>query len=268
VDAEITTLQKVGALANVRGAHGFVPVYHTSTGGTKRVKTGSTVKARILDVDFQKAVVDLTCRPELLKLDTSFEVTNKSTYAVTIVLVKEEHMVVAFENGKLGFAVATTPNDRRGPFKKYVCGGGAEVQVLGRGAKRILCGIRKVAPGPIDAAADADAAELREIGATFEATVKSIKPTQMNLSIETAGGRTVPGRVHISEFRDAPKKAKSTRGSFDGVKVGDTVKVRTIGTHQAKVGHRTLVITQKKNPTQLSSAQCGRASSPREQQLV
>ena len=161
---------------------------------------------------------------------------------------------MALPGGKLGFALATTPNDRRSSFARFVCGHNVPIEVLGRVGKRILCGVRgNAATGALKAtgaAADGGVTEavsgaMPEVGAVCEATVKAVKPSQINLAIE---GK-VQGRVHVTEFHDPPKivdgkPLPSVSRPFDGIKVGDRVRVRVIGTHHAKT-HRGLAITHK-----------------------
>ena len=260
VKVTVTNVQKVGALVTLPGdIQGFVTLHHTKG---VRCKAGAVLPARVLDLDKDKGIVDLTLRPDLLKAKPKkgdaaaaaaaekLEVGSEST--ATIELVKEEHMVLALSDGGFGHALSKTPNDRQAPFSRYVCGMEINVVLAARASKRAVCLLRPNAEqveklggaakkgkgkgkGKADDGESGDkpksTSNKPHVGSTVDITIKSIQDFQMNVNCGT-----FTGRVHITQVIDAAAADADAAAAspFAGYTPGQVVAATVVGVLERK----------------------------------
>ncbi|KAJ2302494.1 rRNA biogenesis protein rrp5, partial [Coemansia sp. RSA 2705] len=187
---------------------------------------------------------------------------------VVVEVVKEDYLVLslpAFDNA-IAFAATKSYNDRSKPFMRFKVGqrlSGTLVRVEAN--KRTLVMLQAgsdvvTAPKQV---ADGGSAGKRAVkepvdrlisffedyqpGRVTQAKVMSIKGTQANLDLAA----NVKGRLHITELVDGPLKTlvKSPVEAFAaaGVRTGDTIEVKVLGWHDAKV-YKFLAITHRTSP--------------------
>ena len=248
VKVTVTNVQKVGALVTLPGdIQGFVTLHHTKG---VRCKAGAVLPARVLDLDKDKGIVDLTLRPDLLKAkakkgdDAKLEVGSES--AATIELVKEEHMVLALSDGGFGHALSKTPNDRQAPFSRYVVGMEINVLLAARASKRAVCLLRPNAEQAVKLggtvkkgkgkgkavngeSADQPKSNKPDVGSKVDITIKSIQDFQMNVS---CGPFT--GRVHITQVIDADTADDTAASPFAGYAPEQVVSAAVVGVLERK----------------------------------
>ncbi|KAJ2816081.1 rRNA biogenesis protein rrp5, partial [Coemansia erecta] len=193
----------------------------------------------------------------------------KQETPVVVEVVKEDYLVLSMPafNNAVAFAMTKTYNDRSKPFMRFKVGqrlSGTPVRIESN--KRTLVLLRvdpnaaPDAPKKADAAGDAakrpvkepvDAAinffEDYQPGVVTQAKIKSIKGTQANLDLAA----NVKGRLHITELVDGnlegPIKSPADVFAAAGVRVGDTIEVKVLGWHDAKV-YKFLPITHRTSP--------------------
>jgi len=187
------------------------------------VVEGTEIPARILDVDLEKDIADLTLQPALVSAGANAAKPLKTgkTAKATIELVKEDYIVVSLPKGHLGFAATKTVNDTWSPFERFATGAECEVTVVKsvkNGSRQLLVSCADIdvapkkrknttsasaavaaaaaAPGSVAAAKAATAAVLNEAqrGAILKGTVSSVRSTQLNLDFSSGAKVRCDGR--------------------------------------------------------------------------
>ncbi|KAJ2276103.1 rRNA biogenesis protein rrp5, partial [Coemansia sp. RSA 451] len=191
----------------------------------------------------------------------------KQETPVVVEVVKEDYLVLSMPalDNAIAFAMTKTYNDRSKPFMRFKVGqrlSGTPVRIETNKRTLVLlqsepdtasaatkkndatAGKRPVKE-PVDSAISFF--EDYQPGLVTQAKVKTIKGTQANLDLAA----NVKGRLHITELVDGPLDdvVKSPVDVFAaaGVRVGDTIEVKILGWHDAKV-YKFLPITHRTSP--------------------
>ncbi|KAJ1938737.1 Protein RRP5, partial [Linderina pennispora] len=185
----------------------------------------------------------------------------KKTVSVIVEVVKEDYLVLSIPSlgHQIAYAMTKTYNDRSKPFMRYKIGqrlSGTPYQSAG--SKRTLVYFqsrhsgnddetRRKAMEPVDPALQYF--EDLQPGFVTRAKVTGISGTQANLSIAA----NIKGRLHVTELFDdddvADLGVKDAKALFAaaGVTKGETITVKVVGLHSAKV-YKYLAITHRVSP--------------------
>ncbi|EDQ93027.1 uncharacterized protein MONBRDRAFT_22368, partial [Monosiga brevicollis MX1] len=120
-------------------------------------EVGVELPGRVLDIDYEKGVLDVTLKPELVSASsdngkdsktgkgkrshpTKLPFAKKEEVQGRVELVKVTHAVVSGPERTLLYCPTQTYNDRREPFKRFVAGSKATVTVLSVGNPEFVVG--------------------------------------------------------------------------------------------------------------------------------
>ncbi|KAJ2749857.1 rRNA biogenesis protein rrp5, partial [Coemansia nantahalensis] len=243
-----------------------------------KCKPDAALAACVLDVDVEKSIVDYSLRTALVAGGTGKAgratahaalaralAEGRETQAV-VEVVKEDYLVLSLPllGNAIAFAVAKSFNDRSKPFMRFKVGqrlSGSLVRAEPNRRALVLLRPAPTAPartGSAGSSADKRAAkdpvdpaisffEDFQPGLVTQARVQSIKGVQANLDLAA----NIKGRLHITELVDGPIDAAvaSPADAFAaaGVRAGETVQVKVLGWHDAKV-YKYLPITHRASP--------------------
>ncbi|ORX90106.1 nucleic acid-binding protein [Basidiobolus meristosporus CBS 931.73] len=258
------------------GMSGFVTNEHTKD---VAAKVGDVVVGKILDVNPEKKIYDLTLRSEhvsdadkaklsgdlskkkksgtsniIKKLETISKGANQLDCVVE--LVKEDYLVLSLPNNSnfIAFASTKSYNYRAKPFIRYKPGQSLKAAIckIIKGAnQRVLTTISQEAPVKpakgIFARLAKDPFDKTiesfddyQPGRITKGQVASIKEMQVNINLAA----NIKGRVHISEVFDKFADIKDKAHVFKNLKPGSIIDVKVIGYHDAKT-HKYLPITHR-----------------------
>lgn len=237
---------------------GFVPVI------------GAKLSVRIVDANVERGVIDVTNRVDLMAKPPKKVKKAPVPSSFTIVLVKEDYLVLTAPELASGFAFALTNdlNDMRKTFGRFALGQTVSGSLLPIAKKDHKVWVLLTASGPVSsngkkggsrsaliAPVDPAVQSMDDIktGLVTKGLIRSIKNTQMNIILVRGDPSTSPpqpavsGRVHISQLVDDIKeipveKRKMNAFAALGFTHGATIDVAVVGFHDAKT-HRTLPIS-------------------------
>ncbi|KAJ2781535.1 rRNA biogenesis protein rrp5 [Coemansia javaensis] len=260
------------------GASGFITAEQAKD-AIAECKEDAVVAACVLDVDPDKSIIDYSLRPALVaaaaEADKAKEpsqtkaleraVASQDETQVVVEVVKEDYLIVSLPllGNAIAFATTKSYNDRSKPFMRFRVGQRLSgTPVRAERNRRTLVLLQPALAAKARPAAGADAAkrpakdpadpaigffEDYQPGLATLARVRGIKGTQANLDLAA----NVKGRLHITELADEPLPAglRTPAETFAaaGVRPGETISVRVLGWHDAKV-YKFLPITHRASP--------------------
>ncbi|KAJ7541483.1 hypothetical protein O6H91_10G061600 [Diphasiastrum complanatum] len=220
IEGEVQEVKDYGVIINLK-AHEDVVGFATHYQVDGPVQIGKQIRARILDVVKADGIVDLTLRLQLLRgVDMVTEKSNKRKPSpgksslklyqkvnAVVELVKDEYLVLSLPNhdNMIAFAATRDYNQRAlDPHQQYTPG-----QTI---SSVVYCLANKESAGRLlllleDSSRSGVVSSLKKVqkdvkfepGSLVEGKVVSIEPLQLNMRI----GKTVKGRVHVTEVLDA-----------------------------------------------------------------
>eukprot|EP01116_Phalansterium_solitarium_P003177 TRINITY_DN1386_c1_g1_i1.p1 TRINITY_DN1386_c1_g1~~TRINITY_DN1386_c1_g1_i1.p1 ORF type:complete len:2083 (+),score=1015.05 TRINITY_DN1386_c1_g1_i1:162-6410(+) len=264
VDAELSLVKPFGSLFKLKAnAHvtGFSIAHHAQ--GVS--EPGAAVRARVLDIDADKLIVDLSLRashqpsPEELKASIESLRVGSVTDA-TVDLVKEHYVVVTLSHpkGVVGFAQVGEFNEARDTFSAYKPGQKIRVAVLRKPnaddavPRLLLSAVRPAQAGRApkmqqqQASSEEALSSLDQVapGMSVQCKVTGVYESQLALSI----GLHLHGRMHITEVFDEPPAGDdggSAGHAFAGYPVGTEFTARIIALANQNSGHYLPITHQK-----------------------
>ncbi|KAG2221563.1 hypothetical protein INT45_002577 [Circinella minor] len=224
----------------------LVPTLHMSdvklTHPEIKFKKDSKVRARVLSVDVGKRRVYLTLKRSLLETNLpiikDWESLEEGLVSHgTIVNIRSNGAVVRFYNNVSGFVPASHMTETKVSNLASVFRLGqtvkATVMKLDKADKLMLLSLIKA----VQAKREEKKAKKQEkeakyaVGQIVSATIKEIKPTQLNIVLEN--GRE--GRVHINEAFTSIDQIKNRRKPLSGnFKKGESIEVKIVGSRDSK----------------------------------
>ncbi|KAK9768908.1 rRNA biogenesis protein rrp5 [Basidiobolus ranarum] len=256
------------------GMSGFVTNEQTKD---VSAKVGDEIVGKILDVNPEKKIYDLTLKSEHVSASDKAKVAGdkkKKSGASTIIkkletasksnsqidcvveLVKEDYLVLSLPNNGnfIAFASTKSYNYRAKPFIRYKPGQSlkAVISKIIKGThQRVLMTISqevvtkqakgvfaRLAKDPFDKTVESF--DDYQPGRITKGQVASIKEMQVNINLAA----NIKGRVHISEVYDQFDDIKDKAQIFKNLKPGSIIDVKVIGYHDAK-SHKYLPITHR-----------------------
>lgn len=215
---------------------GFVA--HHQLGGIT-LKTGSTIRAVVLDVAKIERLIELSLKPAFvnkLKKETSSVETNKKkrkkeahkklevhqTVNAVVEIVKENYLVLSIPecNFDIGYASLTDYNTQKFPPRQYVNGQSVIATIMAlpnpATAGRLLLLLKSMSEvGETSSSKRAKKKSSYDVGALVQAEVTEIKPLELKVKF----GSGFHGRVHVTEASDD----NVVEDPFKGFRIGQTL---------------------------------------------
>ncbi|KAI9248279.1 hypothetical protein BDA99DRAFT_542639 [Phascolomyces articulosus] len=247
VDGTVVNVVDAGIIVRLSSTiQALVPTMHMAdvklTHPEIKFKKDSKVRARVLSVDPGKRRVYLTLKRSLLEtnlpLIKDWESLEEGVVSHgTIISIRDRGATVRFYNNISGFVPASHMTETKVANLSSVFRLGqtvkATVMKLDKADNLMLLSLIKAAQAKREEKkAKKQAKDAKyAVGQIVSATIKEIKPTQLNIELEN--GRE--GRVHINEAFTSLKQIKNRRKPLSGnFKKGESIQVKIVGSRESK----------------------------------
>ncbi|KAJ3219810.1 Protein RRP5, partial [Clydaea vesicula] len=268
IKVSVKQIVPYGVIVNIpsnEALSGLITTYQTFG---KVLKVGEDILARVLDIDWEKKIVDLSLNHVVpltgntKKLQQAYE--SFKVLDAQIEVIKEDYLVASLTSleNLLCFVSVKTLNSVETPFSKFKSGQNIKViitklpeKISGTlHAERLLAVVRESKSvnnekfefrKKLKNSVDSKIEYLDDvvIGLSLKGKVKSVKTTQIN--VELAGN--LFGRVHLFEIPQPHNETSNKTHPFKGIRQGDVIDCKVIGFRDTKT-HNYLPITKKTSP--------------------
>ncbi|KAL3534003.1 hypothetical protein ACH5RR_007524, partial [Cinchona calisaya] len=244
IEGEVNETKDFGVVISFekyRDVFGFISQYQL---GSTMVKSGSIVRAAVLDMSKTERLLDLSLKPEFVerseregsdvhaqkkkrRRETHKELEVNQTVPAQVEIVKEEYLVLSIPtyNFAVGYASLADYNTQRLPRKQFVNGQSviatvASLPTPSTGGRLLL--LLKSISEVLDSSSSKRAKKKAsfDVGSLVQAEITEIKPLELRLKF----GSSFHGRVHITEATDD----NLAEHPFSGLRVGQTVAARIV----------------------------------------
>ncbi|KAG6700889.1 hypothetical protein I3842_08G135300 [Carya illinoinensis] len=241
IEGKIQEVKDIGVVVSFEkylDVFGFIT--HYQLGGTT-AKTGSLVRAVVLDVSVAEHLVDLSLKPEFFyesrggslksqshkkkrRREPSMDLEVDQTVNAIVEIVKENYLVLSVPeyNYAIGYASVSDYNTQKFPPKQFLNGQSVIATVMALpspstfGRSLLLLNMKSEASETKRSRKKSTC----EVGSLVQAEITEINPLGLKLKF----GLGFHGRVHITEVKDV----NGLEDPFSNLRVGQTVTARVI----------------------------------------
>ena len=216
---EVESIRDVGIIVSVAdGFKGFITKEHARE---HTCEVGDTLKARILDIDWEKGICDLSLLAKLVKSAGKEKAPTAGELRATIELVKEDYVVLSAAGGHLMFALTKKMNDQRSPFGPFKVGNSGNAKVIK--SKTLTCTICSLKLDPRKTKLKAkDAVATKETAEEQAASIEEVKPGMLLTGKVRANSSYYPLAPPAPPYYPYPrvKTLTTSRGNIRSFTVG------------------------------------------------
>ncbi|KAJ4801242.1 hypothetical protein LUZ62_052488 [Rhynchospora pubera] len=239
VEAKVDTTREFGVVVSFKDHSNIVGFIANHQFGGKKLEEGSSVESVVLDVSRSDGLVDLSCKPELVRAASSAQKKKRRRNTTSdlelhqevnavVEIVKQNYLVVSIPGYSytIGYACTMDYNLQKQPHKSYSPGQSVNA-VVGAlpstdASKRLLLLLKALSDKSRDSSSKRAKKSNYKVGSVVEGEIVEIKPLELIVRL----GAGLQGRVHITEVLE--KSEDFVENPFGKYRIGQVLHAQIV----------------------------------------